>query len=85
MTLSVSDIQHNGTLRYGVYCYAECHYAECRYAGCHYAECRFAEYPYAECRFAECHGAINTTLILVKLECLLFNEKSPLLLFKDRC
>jgi len=26
-----------------LYCYAECHYAECRYAECHYADCRYAE------------------------------------------
>ncbi len=28
-----------------IYCYAECHYAECR------AECR-----YVECCYAECYG-----------------------------
>ncbi len=36
------------TLSYAVgsvafsYCYAECHYAECRHAGCHYTDCRAA-------------------------------------------
>jgi hypothetical protein len=29
------------------YCYAECHYVECRYAECHYTERH-----YAECRGA---------------------------------
>ncbi len=31
-----------------IYCYAECHCAECRYTKCHYAECGYAE----------CHGAV---------------------------
>ncbi len=35
-----------------IYCYAKCHYSECRYAECHYGECR-----YAECHYAKCRGA----------------------------
>jgi hypothetical protein len=46
-----------------IYCYAECHSAEChyaegRYAECHYAECHYAEGRYAECHYAECRGAL---------------------------
>jgi hypothetical protein len=42
MTLKISDIQHNNTLRYaecgyaegGIYLLLYCHYAECCYAEC---------------------------------------------------
>ncbi len=39
-----------------IYCYAQCHYDECRYAQCHYDECR-----YAQCRYAECRSASPMT------------------------
>ncbi len=38
-----------------IYCYTECHYAECSYGECHYAECSYGECHYAECHCAECH------------------------------
>ncbi len=34
-----------------IYCYAECHYDECRYAKCHNAECRCPGCLYADCRY----------------------------------
>jgi len=63
----ICNTQHNNTLLLCyviilsilIYCYAECHYAECLYAECryaqyHYAECHYAQYNYAECRYAQC-------------------------------
>ncbi len=45
-----------------IYCYSECHYAQCRndeyrYAKCRYAKCRNDVYRYAECRYAKCRYA----------------------------
>jgi hypothetical protein len=45
-----------------IYCYAECHYNECRYAECHYAESR-----YAECHYAECRGGVIITLVILRV------------------
>ncbi len=35
-----------------IYCYTECHNAECPYAECHchYAQCRYVEWNNTECR-----------------------------------
>jgi hypothetical protein len=38
------------------YCYAECHYAECR-VFCH-AECNYSEYRCPECHCAECRSSL---------------------------
>ncbi len=40
-----------------IYCYAECHYAECCHSVFHYAECRYALWRYSECHCASCHYA----------------------------
>jgi hypothetical protein len=49
-----------------IYCYAECHYAECLYAEFRYAECRYAEFRYAECR-SECRGDKQSSLNTIRI------------------
>jgi hypothetical protein len=40
-----------------IYCYAECHFLECRYAECHNNESH-----YAKCHHAECRGTFYDAL-----------------------
>jgi hypothetical protein len=44
-------------LSHFIYCYAECHHAECHIADFRYAECHFEDFHYAECHYVECHYA----------------------------
>jgi len=43
-----------------LYCYSECHYAECRYDNFCYAECHYAKFKFTHCRYIACHGTNRT-------------------------
>jgi hypothetical protein len=56
VTLSITALCHYPECF--IYCYADCHFADCQCAKFRHDNCRYAECRCAECHYPECRGAI---------------------------